>query len=627
MVPLINRYNEPEQQMSVLNPEGQNTNPNANGGMEHPQAASIAQLFNQFGSSTATTSADAEVQKVATLFRDHIEENKLAAYQVIQVSTQQTGNYGAVVLVHKRVDEQGTRFFGHIAMVEKSKQTEQQNAIINYGATPVSVFVSTADAYTAQYVNKVTNALQRALGESATIVGGGWSVVGRETELTTDGFRAFIAEAMIAIEHAVSSFKVGAPTFNLGMLQGQNPARLRNHITLDQPKFSPSGLPIRSDIKSELVLSQSNGNKTAVEENSELRICEVSAYVDLIYVPPSQGFFGGMTQQMMMGQAPTPYYIPRINLTNFALDLPNSSLEFMILGIASIASLAKNRSYGVVWRDQYGSTANVKRNLGAVGLQVQGLTTDGTPGILDVSQDVRVLYQLMQTVLAENPVFTLELTQGGQSNWATTTIAKLATNDIRTQEMFIKACDNLTQGRFTPIYTQLCQQAGGGLQQLVTTSAEPSFIGTYKNEGELRDIRELDLLAVLNLIGAKDPDLVMAYLLTFSSPEDPRVRLARRADILKSLAKDVQIRSYSQKYDFGGLFIQALTMAIAQNGITINNDNFMSSNDNVYSQTINQWSASMVNTQAIAGLYQQQPIQMHGQNQWAVGGIYGANVM
>lgn len=607
--------------MTVLNPEGQ-TIPN-----EHPQAQSIAQLFNTFGSTTQTSTSDSEVQKIAALMREYVEENKLADFSVVPISNQQTGNYGAVAFCNKRIVDGKPRHFCHIAMIEKSKQTEQQAAVLNYGAHAVEVFVSVADAYTSAYVGKVTAALQRHFGDTASVANGGWSVVYRDTPVTLDEFRPFIVEAMIAIEHSINSTQRNRAIFNLGMLTGQNPVRLRNHILLDQYKLSPSGLPIRSDIKSELVLSQSSGNKTVVEEVSELRICEVSAYVDLIYVPPNQGFFGGMAQPMMMGQAPVPHYIPRINITNFAMDLPSSSLEFMLLGIASIASLAKNRSYGIVWRDNFGGATNTKRNLGAVGLHVQGLTADNTPGILDVSSDVRMLYQLMQTVMAENPVFTLELTQGGQSNWATTVIARIATGDVRSQEQLIQACDNLTQGKFTPIYTQLCQQSGGALQQIVTSSDEPSLVGTYKYEGETRDIRELDLLAVMNMIGQNDPGLVESFLATFSSPEPAQVRLDRRSRILKSIAKDVQIRAYSRKYDFGGLFLQALTAAISANQVAISNDNFMQNQDNVYTQTISQWQQNMVNPAAISGLFQQQPVTMQGQNQWQVGGIYGVGLM
>lgn len=607
--------------MTVLNPEGQ-TIPN-----EHPQAQSIAQLFNTFGSTTQTSTSDSEVQKIAALMREYVEENKLADFSVVPISNQQTGNYGAVAFCNKRIVDGKPRHFCHIAMIEKSKQTEQQAAVLNYGAHAVEVFVSVADAYTSAYVGKVTAALQRHFGDTSSVANGGWSVVYRDTPVTLDEFRPFIVEAMIAIEHSINSTQRNRAIFNLGMLTGQNPVRLRNHILLDQYKLSPSGLPIRSDIKSELVLSQSSGNKTVVEEVSELRICEVSAYVDLIYVPPNQGFFGGMAQPMMMGQAPVPHYIPRINITNFAMDLPSSSLEFMLLGIASIASLAKNRSYGIVWRDNFGGATNTKRNLGAVGLHVQGLTADNTPGILDVSSDVRMLYQLMQTVMAENPVFTLELTQGGQSNWATTVIARIATGDVRSQEQLIQACDNLTQGKFTPIYTQLCQQSGGALQQIVTSSDEPSLVGTYKYEGETRDIRELDLLAVMNMIGQNDPGLVESFLATFSSPEPAQVRLDRRSRILKSIAKDVQIRAYSRKYDFGGLFLQALTAAISANQVAISNDNFMQNQDNVYTQTISQWQQNMVNPAAISGLFQQQPVTMQGQNQWQVGGIYGVGLM
>ena len=153
------------------------------------------------------------------------------------------------------------------------------------------------------------------------------------------------------------------------------------------------------------------------------------------------------------------------------------------------------------------------------------------------------------------------------------------------------------------------------------------MVGTYKYEGETRDIRELDLLAVMNMIGQNDPGLVESFLATFSSPEPAQVRLDRRSRILKSIAKDVQIRAYSRKYDFGGLFLQALTAAISANQVAISNDNFMQNQDNVYTQTISQWQQNMVNPAAISGLFQQQPVTMQGQNQWQVGGIYGVGLM
>ena len=52
MVPFNNVKIQLEQQMTVLNPTDQGLN------QEHPQAASIAQLFNTFGSTTQTSSSD-----------------------------------------------------------------------------------------------------------------------------------------------------------------------------------------------------------------------------------------------------------------------------------------------------------------------------------------------------------------------------------------------------------------------------------------------------------------------------------------------------------------------------------------------------------------------------------------
>ena len=150
-----------------------------------------------------------------------------------------------------------------------------------------------------------------------------------------------------------------------------------------------------------------------------------------------------------------------------------------------------------------------------------------------------------------------------------------------------------------------------------------SYVGYYNRDGEYRDIRELDLLAVLNTVGQKDPDIVQQYLTTLVGPENIHIRLARRSRILSRIAKDVHIKAYSRKYDFNAAFIEALTRAVAACGLVINNDNILNQNQgSVYNQTIQNWQASMVNPQAVNPLFT--ATQQASSFQFNVGSLFGA---
>ena len=190
----------------------------------------------------------------------------------------------------------------------------------------------------------------------AQIIDCGYQVIYDLTPLDPEQFQPVIDEAINSIDHAMDMVDPNRPVFSLGMIVANPAIRVRSRVALDQYKTEPNGLPIRSDIRTELVFAQMNNNRAPIADNSEVRLCETSAYVDLIYTPPAQSFqyFNNQFQQPAVNQ---PYYIPRIVLTNFGVDLPHSSLEFMLLGTASMASLARQRSYGVVWRNQFGATS------------------------------------------------------------------------------------------------------------------------------------------------------------------------------------------------------------------------------------------------------------------------------
>lgn len=594
-----------------------------NAGATQQRQMNVAGIINTFGGRSRLAAADAEVSKVQNLFKEFFEKNQndaiLKTYRTVTVSSQQTGNFGALVLSNTRVINGVTAIFVSTMIVEKSRPQALEPSQQQIGNTTVDIFVGPADAYTDNFLAQISDEVKRQYGKSdAQIVDCGYQIIYDLTPLEADQFQPVIDEAVNAIDHGMDMVNADRNIFGLNLIMNNPAIRVRSRVALDQYKTEPNGLPIRSDIRTELVIAQLSNNRAPIADNSEVRLCETSAYVDLIYTPPATQYqqYG---QNFQAGAYIQPHYIPRIVMTNFAVDLPHSSLEFMLLGVASMASLARQRAYGVVWRGGFGGQNNL-RNLGAVGLQVAGLTQDGQAAILDVSTDIRELYALMDTVLAPSPVFTLEIEQGGQGNWATSIFARAAQGNANAQELLVNAADNLTNHNFSKVYGQL---SNGVAQPLITTTDDLSYVGYYNRDGEYRDIRELDLLAILNTVGQKDPQLVQDYLTTLCSPEHVHVRLFRRNRILQRIAKDVHIKAYSKKYDFSAIFIEALTRSVAACGLVINNDNILSNNDQlVYNQTIQNWQQNMVNPSAVNPLFQTAQQQVPHMN-FQVGNLFG----
>lgn len=598
----------------------------ANTGNPTPKPLDVATIINTFGGSSRGES-DAEVTKVHAAVKAVLDQNKENApagtadpYVLVSLSSKRTGNFGALALCTARQSNQQTLIFVATLIVEKSRSTPTDMIqVAGYpNQPPIEMFVGAADVFNQAFFQQITDEVVNAYGnKNARVINAGYQVVYDLTSLTPDDLRPMVKEAQSSIDHSIDLLNPDRQIFNISAVASNPALRVRSRVVVDAKKTEPSGLPVRSDIKTDLIISQNNQSKGPIGSNTEVRLCETSAYVDLIYVP---------TNTMNPYQPQNPYvvappsYIPRIVITNFNVELPMSALEFMLLGVAQMVSLANNRAYGVVWRNQFGQASNNIRNLGAVGLQVQGLTADGQPGILDVSSDVRDLYSLMDRVLTPQPVFTLEIAQGGQGNWATKVFSMAGEGSQEAATILIQAADNLTNNNFSKIWAQLNNNAP---QPLITTSDDLSHIGYYNRDGEYHDIRELDLLAMLNTIGAKDPQLVVDYLGTLGSNEINQVRLTKRLRIFQRVAKDVHVKAYSKKYDFGGNFIEALTRAIAACGLVIGSDNALSNQENnVYNQTTANWQGSMVNPAMLRSLFQTTTQQLPNLP-YNVGNLYG----
>ena len=134
------------------------------------------------------------------------------------------------------------------------------------------------------------------------------------------------------------------------------------------------------------------------------------------------------------------------------------------------------------------------------------------------------------------------------------------------------AANRLTLGRFEkhfPFDAPVCFD-----------DADRIHLGYYTNsDGHLRDLRELDYLAILNLAGKDDPTLVEKWERTHLDRNIPlAVRLHERKTIIdRLLSGSVVVKGFARRVTFSEQFIKALSDSIEEAGLSVRPGNMVDS--------------------------------------------------
>lgn len=570
---------------------------------------------------------DADAAVLTETIRAIQKNNESSANQAVQFITvpkSVTGNFTAMVVGITSVVD-GVSFTGIYTYLLEASRPPLETLTQPGQNGAIEVVLSPADAYTADFVALVQKEVSRQVAPGSKIIDAGMQIIYRETQITDQtAVGTMLNEATQAIDATLRSLDAREHGRRFGLeLVVKNPSvRIQSKFSLDEKRTQANGLPLRSDITAELIMQQSSNKQQTIQSNTSVNLAKCGGFVDLVYVAPTQMFgnaFAGQQQQY--------HYVPRITMTDLSTEMAGSTLEFLLLAVANMTSLNRNRAYGVQFRDSYNhANEGSLRNLGAIGWQMPHLG-DGQPGNLVIESDQQ-LQQLIHTAIDPRPVYTLEVGQAGHNSWLLEAFARSANSELSANNDILDAGDNLTGGRLRPILAQLLNQHPDTVSQIpvIRATQDLNHIGYYKSPktGGYEDIRELDLVAILNIANG-NIDLVRDYLSTCvtTTGEHPLQRLDRRLRIFRNICSEVVIKGYATKYDFNGLFIEALIKAIEGTGFVLNASNtLLTSQEQVYTQTIQDWASVMVNPSVGSGLYQTQGFQPQG-NIYNVGQNFG----
>lgn len=474
-------------------------------------------------------------------------------------------HYSAALLIGM-MSINGERVASVFTMILEASASQPRPSLLNMYNQQVEVVLTAMDAWDNITWQKAQQVVADHYGDGLNILNAGAMVVPQDTDIKdTDRVWQMVWAGQEALMSTLeSAYPQEFDHFNMAEFFDRGRDRMVAQFSYNaHDGESVTGLPVRSDIS--LVLSTSERQAPTQEFSSFQHqtgrdLIEVNSFVDLVYAPPQQA--------PAYGQPPvTQVFVPRIIFTKLsALDAPFTP-ETFFLGLATARLLGDNYA----WASQFANFAKEEiHDIGAIGYRMRNpQDPNAVLGRIETKSNTfgqQELFEVIQAACHRDPVFSIDCEDVGPESWLTGALVESAHGNQQSTQYIVDALNNLTNGAFSKYWR-------GG--QIVVTENNRVHLGTYMDgNGAMRDIREIDSLAILNQFGHQDMNVVNEWESTFNDMNAPiELRLERRLQILRNLTtNNLKIRGFAERVTFTAEFMSALVDAIVEAGLLVDQD-------------------------------------------------------
>lgn len=434
----------------------------------------------------------------------------------------------------------------------------------------VEILRPPSDAYDNDYRTAVINALSARYPSVPTN-----AFIDAYAEIVPSGFdfknehqtKLLISNAVHAATTSLNGERPEWKDLSLISVKGTN---LEMRLSFHQPnRATAGGLPVRSDISmvtSEVLNRQAPkpGERPGLNSGSTNKtVSGIHGYLDLLYAPDPNNvqtnpFLAASQQQ----QASLKTYLPTFIITK--IDAPLlSTLPGLLLNLSMLAGLSAGNNWVGALQTPRG-TDFYPHDIGVLGLEVPvARGPDGQQIRVNTRSDSfrpEVLAHLVQAICHDKVIVQMDVEDADSETWLKA-IFRGATlgNDLgeRCRKAIISAADLLTNGHFSKFYTKL----GGG--DPVFSAKNRITLGYYRDKGLLKDKRELDQLAVMNL-RENEPEVWRLWSDTFTQGDvNMDVRLHVRNGIERDILGDYTVTGMATRVVINPKLIAALSAAVA----------------------------------------------------------------
>lgn len=538
---------------------------------------SINRLFARGGTGGQSDARSAHVLKAFTDAKGELVESQEVTdnFEIVRMDRNQVQVGLGSILVMRRVQYQNTNYAVVRPLVVDTDAVNLPPQRIQRGMERLELATLPSDVFNEAYWNRLCDFLGNSVGLSRNelvVINAGPVTIPSDFPLD-DGMKVknLLLDSVNRVGDMVAEIQGEAP-FNIAMIKNEHEefsARI-NHT--GETRYLVTDMPVRSDLHIQLSRRLRNqGNEaTDLYYDSETAICGVSGFVNLDYVMPEPAQqFGGWQQQQV--QQPKPFR-PVIVVTDVSQAdwIEMMTPEMYLLGLDNAYRMTSGNAWAAAFLPRTGVSGDGvdTRDIGALGyLGPMQKKLDTKTEDFSEQQLGAFLGEMVET----HPAFVIDIDPMGPHSSVESLFIEAAYGQGQSAQQanqeLIQAADNLTDGNFRQIYDET--------QRVVDPYNQTINIGWYRDKhGEKRDIRDLDLLAVLNLTKGVMSDFSKWWMTFVDHNEDPGVRLATREQLERNyLSQNLKIVSRAQRLALNPNFIMALNQATAKAGLQVLMDN------------------------------------------------------
>ena len=324
---------------------------------------------------------------------------------------------------------------------------------------------------------------------------------------------------------------------------------------------------MRSDVTTSFgTRKQQQQGRSVNTGERESNIAVSSGFIDLLWAPVNpQSVFNPYAQQQA---AQTQRYAARMVITNLVSNFGYTP-SMVLLALASSVSVRDNNNWINTFRPSPIDAGSIDlRDIGALNIEAN-LENDasGWGKRIDTKSEsfqLNDLGQLISALIRPGLTLSLDCPEAGPQSWYLSMFAAASKGSVVASEIIYNAAQQLTGGNFAKYF------AKG--QSMFEDQYNTVHLGHWiDRKGQKRDLRDIDHLAVCNVAGDRNPELIRGYSDTFLRKDVPLVkRLADRKRIIQALTSEsATFTGYADRVTFSAAFVQALVQGIAEAGLLV----------------------------------------------------------
>ena len=460
-----------------------------------------------------------------------------------------------------------TKQLGYHTVLLEGSADKMPPRVENYNGAQISIDRFAADVYDARYVGAVADLVSKAFpGVSAKECAG---VVCPRTFNweDKDALRQFINNCVLPciadLETRVQGFK------DINIAEWNRQSSLQVQVAFNEPtRTDYTGLPIRNDVTLSLAATSSErqDNSTLNNQERSQTIAQVGGFIDLVWSPEveAQNIYGSINPTK------NQKFAARFVMTSME-NVMRMTPASQLLALASVLTIGE----GTNWYPYYaprnvgtGGRVVDMRDVGAINIEAN-VTNDpsGYGKKIDTkaaSFNQMELGRLIQMAIRPGMTFSLDVSACGSDTWYNEVFAAAASGNPGANRVILEAANTLTGGAFARHYQ--------GNRSPVIQNDDRILLGHYiGQDGARHDIRDIDYLAVMNLVGEKDHHAPQAWSDTFLRLDYPiHKRLDARKGIIADLVgTEVTFTQTAQRVTYDGEFLNAFAMACRDVGLNM----------------------------------------------------------